>query len=85
MKTEIDFSALVKEIRRSRDMTQEQLAREIEVTFSTVNGWENGKHQPIPALARRLVNMADAAGIPTAQDARLARRTTPRRGRGRRG
>jgi putative transcriptional regulator len=85
MKTEIDFGALVKEIRRSREITQEQLAREIEVTFSTVNGWENGKHQPIPALARRLVDMADAAGIPTMQDGPPDRRNTPRRGRRRRG
>jgi transcriptional regulator with XRE-family HTH domain len=63
-KTEIDFTALVREIRQARHITQEQLARELQVTFSTVNGWENGKHRPIPALARRLVELADASEVP---------------------
>jgi putative transcriptional regulator len=63
-KTPIDFTALVREIRQARHITQEQLARELRVTFSTVNGWENGKHRPIPALERRLVELADASEIP---------------------
>jgi putative transcriptional regulator len=62
--TAIDFSALVREIRQARHITQEQLARELQVTFSTVNGWENGKHRPIPALARSLVELAEASKIP---------------------
>jgi transcriptional regulator with XRE-family HTH domain len=65
--TAIDIPALVREIRKSRHMTQEQLARELQVTFSTVNGWENGKHRPIPALARKLVELADASHIPPAR------------------
>lgn len=63
----LDIPALVREIRKSRQMTQEQLARELQVTFSTVNGWENGKHRPIPALARKLVELADASDIPPAR------------------
>ena len=63
MTTTIDFPALVKGIREARGLTQEQLAREIEVTFGTVNGWENGKHRPIQALASRLLRMATEAGI----------------------
>jgi putative transcriptional regulator len=63
-KTPIDFTALVREIRQARRITQEQLARELQVTFSTVNGWENGKHRPIPALEHRLVELADASEIP---------------------
>jgi transcriptional regulator with XRE-family HTH domain len=85
MKMEINFSALVRKIRQSREITQEQLAREIEVTFSTVNAWENGKHQPIPALARRLVDIAQDAGILTVKHLRRARQKTPKRGRRRRG
>jgi transcriptional regulator with XRE-family HTH domain len=60
----IDFTALVREIRQARHITQEQLARELQVTFSTVNGWENGKHRPIPALAKRLIEIADASSVP---------------------
>ena len=81
--TAIDIPALVREIRKSRQMTQEQLARELEVTFSTVNGWENGKHRPIPVLARKLVELAEAADIPPARyragTARAGRQTRRRR------
>ena len=62
-----DVSSLgdwVKQRRRVLHLTQEQLARELQVTFSTVNGWENGKHRPIPALARRLLEIAAAADVP---------------------
>jgi len=58
-----DVPSLVKTIRASRGLTQEALAREIGVTFSTVNGWENGKHRPIPALVTRLLDIASAAGL----------------------
>lgn len=60
---QIDFASLVKRLRAARALTQEQLARELEVTFATVNGWENGRHHPIPALASQLVSMAKSAGI----------------------
>ena len=63
MNEAINFQALVKELRRARGLTQERLARELNVTFGTVNGWENGRHRPIPALATRLVEMAREAGV----------------------
>lgn len=78
MKTAIDFTALVREIRQTRHITQEQLARELEVTFATVNGWENGKHRPIPALARSLVALAEASKIPQRRYASRAARTRTR-------
>jgi putative transcriptional regulator len=58
-----DFPSLVKKIREVRGLTQEQLARDLDVTFGTVNGWENGKHRPIQALAARIRQMAREAGI----------------------
>lgn len=63
VRASIDFPSLVRDLRQARGLTQEQLAREVGVTFSTVNGWENGRHQPIPALASRLVAMAEKAGV----------------------
>jgi DNA-binding transcriptional regulator YiaG len=61
--SEVDFAALVRQLRQLRRLTQEQLARELEVTFGTVNGWENGRHEPIAALGRRLVELAEGAGM----------------------
>jgi len=63
MPVNVDFPSLVKEIRVARGLTQEQLARELNVTFSTVNCWENGRHQPIRAHASMLLRVAQDAGI----------------------
>lgn len=55
--------SLVRSIRATRGLTQEGLARELGVSFATVNGWENGRHRPIPSLERRLVELAGAQRI----------------------
>ncbi len=43
---EQNLPALVKEVRRQLALTQEDLARELGVSFATVNRWENGKSKP---------------------------------------
>ena len=62
-----DFAMLVKHIREVQGLTQEQLARELDVTVGTVNGWENGRHRPVNAQRKRLHKIAEANGmaIPT--------------------
>ncbi len=52
-----DIPALVRELRRRLQLTQEQFAHRVGVTYSTVNHWENGKRVPLPFLLRRLVEM----------------------------
>jgi len=54
-----DTPALVKDLRRRLDLTQEQFAQKVGVTYSTVNHWENGKRVPQPFLLRRLQEMKD--------------------------
>ena len=36
----------LKTLRQQHDWSQEDLARELGVSFSTVNRWENGKAKP---------------------------------------
>jgi DNA-binding transcriptional regulator YiaG len=36
----------IRELRLNLNMTQENFAHEIGVTFATVNRWENGRTQP---------------------------------------
>ena len=43
---EHDFAVLIKEIRLQLDLSQEDLAREVGVSYATVNRWENGRFQP---------------------------------------
>lgn len=75
-----ELPAIVRSIRRRLGLTQEELARKLGVTFSTVNGWENAKHQPIPSLRQRIVAMA---GISTGARPRSSSegRTETKRGR----
>ena len=52
-----DVPALIKELRQRLDLTQEQFAQRVGVTYSTVNHWENGKRVPLPFLIKRLLEM----------------------------
>lgn len=47
-----DFPSLVRKIRAHLTLSQEDLARELRVSFSTINRWENKKTRPIK-LARQ--------------------------------
>ncbi len=49
-----DVPRVVKELRTSMGLTQEQFAVEVGVTFSTVNRWEAGKAKPSPLARRRI-------------------------------
>ncbi len=54
-----DIPALIRELRQRLDLTQEQFAQRVGVTYSTVNHWENGKRVPLPFLVKRLVEMKE--------------------------
>ena len=58
-----DIPTLVKTMRQKLGQTQEQFAREVGVTFSTVNQWENGRRKPQPFLVNRLLEMAAQHGL----------------------
>jgi len=56
MRTE-NIPALIKALRRRLDLTQEQFAQRVGVTYGTVNNWENGKRTPLPFLVKRLLEI----------------------------
>ena len=41
-----DYPALIKEVRQQLAISQEDLARELGVSYATVNRWENGQAKP---------------------------------------
>ncbi len=53
------ISALVKELRERLDLTQQQFAQRVGITYSTVNHWENGKRVPLPSLVNRLLELKE--------------------------
>lgn len=43
----MDFSAKIRHVREKLNMSQEDLARALNVSFATINRWENAKTKPI--------------------------------------
>lgn len=49
-------SDIIKEIRSQLNVSQEDLARELKISFATVNRWENGKSLPSKMAKRLLID-----------------------------
>ena len=56
-------ATLVRGIREKTGWTQEKLAQEMCVSFSTVNGWERGKRNPQPYLLKKLMELAEEPSV----------------------
>ncbi len=46
VRIEKDYPALIKTMRKQLNLSQEDLARELGVSYATVNRWENGQTRP---------------------------------------
>lgn len=69
-----DVSNLIKELRNKLELTQEQFAQKVGVTFSTINNWEKGNRTPHPFLFQRLLEMAEEAGLKNVQNIKRVRK-----------
>lgn len=56
----------IKQIRKQLGWSQERLARELGLSFSTISHWERGESKPSPA-AERLLNQAVRPVLPAAK------------------
>lgn len=65
------FKEEIKQIRKQLGWSQERLARELGLSFSTINRWERGKSKPSSA-ARRLLNQLVRSALPKAASDRQA-------------
>ena len=59
----MSFSEDLKRIRRKAFMTQEDFAKELGVSFATVNRWEMGKSRPSYAALKKLKNFSEKHGL----------------------
>jgi Predicted transcription factor, homolog of eukaryotic MBF1 len=57
------FGDIVNEIRKQLGITQEQLARELNISFSTINRWENSHTVPSHLAKMRLVEFCEKNSI----------------------
>lgn len=60
----MDYPEIIKLIRGHLNLSQEDLARELEVSFATVNRWENGKSSPSKMAKRLLVDLCKDKELP---------------------
>lgn len=54
-----DYVILIKEVRDQLNLSQEDLARELGVSFTTINRWENGRFMPSRLAAMQLEAYCD--------------------------
>lgn len=54
---------IVKIIRKELSISQETLARELNISFTTINRWENGKSFPSKLARMRLAEFCTKNGI----------------------
>jgi putative transcriptional regulator len=54
-----DFVIFIKDVRVQLDLSQEDLAREIGVSFATVNRWENRRFLPSKMALRQIEMYCD--------------------------
>lgn len=54
---------IIKQVREQLNITQEQLARELNISFSTINRWENGHTSPSKLAKMRLLEFCKNCNI----------------------
>ena len=59
----MEFPEKIKYVREKLDMSQEDLAHALNVSFSTVNRWENEKTKPIKMARAVFDAFCDSHGI----------------------
>lgn len=77
-----DFPAILRATRAALNLTQEQLAERLGVSFATVNRWEGGGNKPQRAAQETILALAREAGVEGAESlapAEAAAQVTRRR------
>jgi type I restriction enzyme M protein len=57
------FSELLRELRSKLNLSQEQLAARLNISFQTVNRWEGGKAKPQTAQIEAVTKLLDESGV----------------------
>lgn len=56
-KTKMNWPIIIKTIRNKLFLTQTELAEKIDVSFASVNRWEQGHHEPTMKAKRKLAQI----------------------------
>lgn len=59
----MDWPKIIKTIRDRLFITQAELAEKIDVSFASVNRWEQGHHEPTMKAKRKIADICRELGI----------------------
>jgi putative transcriptional regulator len=59
----IDYQKAVKDLRDKLIMTQAEFAKMLGVSFTSINRWETGKHEPTISAKRKIRDLCKKNGI----------------------
>lgn len=71
MTRQIDIPAILRATRAALNLTQEQLAERLGVSFATVNRWEGGGNKPQRAAQETILSLAREAGVEDSENPAL--------------
>ncbi|MGI6768731.1 MAG: helix-turn-helix domain-containing protein [Bacilli bacterium] len=63
-----DYQKALIELRSKLNISQEELAKVLKVSFSSVNRWENGHFEPTKIVKFRLDKLLEENGIEVEED-----------------
>lgn len=59
----MNYKRLVKDLRDTLIITQEELAVLLGVSYASINRWETGKHEPTTKIKRKIVELCKQNNI----------------------
>jgi len=59
----MDFSQKVRYVREKLNISQEELARSLNVSYATINRWENSKNKPVRMAQAAFSDFCNKHGI----------------------
>jgi DNA-binding XRE family transcriptional regulator len=59
----MNYKRLVKDLRDTLIITQEELAVLLGVSYASINRWETGKHEPTTKIKRKIVELCKQYNI----------------------
>ena len=59
----MSFSETLRSIRKSLNLSQQAFAKELGVSFATINRWEGGLQRPSPLALQALISYCQMKGI----------------------
>lgn len=59
----INYAIKIKEYRQRKLLTQEDLAKLLGVSVTSITRWENGKFEPTMVIKRKLKTLFDEVGM----------------------